>query len=104
MPSTEATTVRIFTHASVPGTSDVAVQVGVAALAQGLEVIVIDAEADPMLVIEAGVMALPAVVIESGGVEVARRECLRSGRGLRRWMDRKLVPVEAAPVLQPAFA
>lgn len=104
MHRSDTTVVRIFTHGDIPKATDVVAQVGAAAASRGLEVIVINTENDPRLAIDIGVVALPAVIVERNGFEVARRECLRDGRGLRRWLDRRLVPVVAAPVFEPTFA
>ena len=104
MHTTGTTTVRIFTPGGIPKAPHIVAQVAEAAICQGIEAVVIDTEIHPGVAIEVGVMALPAVIVERGGVEVARRECLRGGRGLRRWLDCRLVPVDVAPVFELTFA
>ena len=88
--------VRIFTHADVPNAARAVTQIADAATERGLSVVVIDGGADSRQLIDAGVVAVPAVLIERAGVETARRECVRAGRGLGRWLNRRLGTVAAA--------
>ena len=90
MQTTETTTLRIFTHSDVPNAHETVAQVAAAASQRGLGALLIDAGADPRRAIDAGIVMMPAVVIESDGVETARRVCMKRGRALRRWLDRQL--------------
>ncbi len=90
MQTSDDITLRIFTHPSAPDAEQVVRQATRSAIEYGLASTVIDGSADPMQVIEAGIIAVPAVVIDRGGVESSRRECVRPGRSLERWIDRRL--------------
>jgi hypothetical protein len=98
------TTVRIFTSPLVPNSDKAVAQVTAAAAGSGLATSVINADVDIMVAIERGIVGLPAVIVETDGVETGRRECVSSGRGLRRWLDKSLTQTDVAVTLQPAFA
>jgi hypothetical protein len=102
--TTSATSIRVFTHHSVPGTEALVAQATDMAATNGLGIEFVTVETDASSAIAAGVMALPTIIALSGSTEVARREYASAGRRTRRWFEREVVSTAAAPTLVPAIA